>query len=145
MTDIFNGLVLCSSASGNVPQRDGEQMRRMLRRPCARVNSPPSARRLDAGVSARALLPRVGAPPADLQRLGVSSLAVVGSVARGDGGGESDVDLLVEFSEPVGLFRFVEVKAYLESILGCEVDLVTPDALKPQLREAILAEALHAL
>jgi len=80
-----------------------------------------------------------------LQRLGVRSLALFGSAARDEAGLASDVDLLVEFSEPVGLFKFLDVKAYLERILGCPVDLATPDALKRQLRDAILAEAVNAI
>jgi hypothetical protein len=79
-----------------------------------------------------------------LQRLGVKSLRLFGSVRRDGAEAESDVDLLVEFAEPVGLLRFADVQAYLERLLGCDVDLVTPDALKPQLRDAILGEAVHA-
>jgi hypothetical protein len=81
---------------------------------------------------------------ADLERLGVKSLALFGSAARGEARQDSDVDLLVEFSRPVGLFHFMEVKEFLEEVLRRRVDLVTPDALKPQLREAILEEAVDA-
>ncbi len=88
---------------------------------------------------------RIAERRADLGRLGVRSLALFGSVARDEAGRESDVDLLVEFSEPVGLFRFLDVKAYLEGLLGCQVDLVTSDALKPGLRERVLQEAVNAL
>jgi len=80
----------------------------------------------------------------DLEQLGVASLALFGSAARGEAGPGSDVDLLIEFSQPVGLFRFLEVKEFLEHVLGRRVDLVTKAALKPQLREAILAEAIDA-
>ncbi len=82
---------------------------------------------------------------AELQRLGVRSLALFGSAARGEATEASDIDLLVEFSTPVGLFKFLDVKAHLENLLGCEVDLVTPDAVKRQLRDSILSEAVHAL
>jgi len=82
---------------------------------------------------------------AEIQKFGVKSLALFGSGARDEAGSKSDVDLLVEFSEPVGLFRFLDLKAYLENLLGFEVDLVTPDALKRQLRERILGEAVRAL
>ena len=81
----------------------------------------------------------------EIRDMGVRSLALFGSAARDEAQPESDLDLLVEFAEPVGIFRFLDVKAYLESILGHPVDLVTRDALKPQLREAILGEAVHAL
>jgi predicted nucleotidyltransferase len=38
----------------------------------------------------------------------------------------SDVDLLVEFNRPVGLFSFLELQNHLEVLLGCAVDLGTP-------------------
>ncbi len=81
---------------------------------------------------------------ADIAAFGVHSLAIFGSVARGEAGPNSDIDILVEFAVPVGLFEFVRLKAYLESLLGRRVDLVTPDALKPPLREQILKEAVRA-
>lgn len=79
----------------------------------------------------------------ELERLGVKSLALFGSAARGDAGDDSDVDLLVDFRHPVGLFEFLDLKGYLESLLGCRVDLGRPDSLKPQLRAAILEEAVY--
>lgn len=80
----------------------------------------------------------------DLEQLGVASLALFGSTARGDVSPGSDVDLLIEFSRPVGLFHFLEVKEFLEQVLGRRVDLVTKAALKPQLREAVLDKAIEA-
>ncbi|MFH0943991.1 MAG: nucleotidyltransferase family protein [Planctomycetota bacterium] len=80
----------------------------------------------------------------ELEQLGVQSLAVFGSVARGDDGDDSDVDLLVEFSRPIGFFGFFDVKERLEQILGRQVDLVTRDAVKPALRERIFREAVDA-
>ena len=56
----------------------------------------------------------------------------------------SDVDILVEFDRPVGLFAFVHTRRYLSEILGCEVDLVTPMALRPEMKDKILSEAIHA-
>ena len=81
---------------------------------------------------------------AELDRLGVGALAVFGSVARGNAGAGSDIDILVEFRRPVGLFEFVRVQMRLQMILGRRVDLVTPDALRPELREHILREAVYA-
>lgn len=79
----------------------------------------------------------------DLQRRGVKSLAVFGSVARGEASDDSDLDLLVEFDRPVGLFEFIRLKHMLEELTRCRVDLVTPDALHPAMRETILGEAVH--
>lgn len=80
---------------------------------------------------------------AELRRRGVKSLAVFGSVARGEATPASDLDVLVEFSRPVGLFEFIRLKYYLEDLTHCRVDLVTDDALRPALRERILSEAVH--
>ena len=74
----------------------------------------------------------------------VKSLLIFGSVARDEANTESDVDLLVEFEQTVGLFTFVRLKRHLETILGCKVDLGTPDSLKEDLREVVLEEAIRA-
>ncbi len=78
----------------------------------------------------------------DLRSMHVRSLAVFGSVARGEDLPGSDVDLLVEFDRPVGLLHFVEVKQRIQDLLGTEVDLVTRAALKRQLKDQVLAEAV---
>jgi len=80
----------------------------------------------------------------DLSRLGVKSLALFGSTARGDAGPDSDIDLLVEFDRPASLFAVLDLKSYLERLLGRSVDLVTPNALRPGFRETVLREALYA-
>jgi hypothetical protein len=79
-----------------------------------------------------------------LQDFGVKSLLLFGSVARDEARSNSDIDLLVEFDRPVGLFAFVRVQRYLEEILGRSIDLGTPDSLKPYLREPVLREAIRA-
>ena len=80
----------------------------------------------------------------ELKRKGVRKLSLFGSFVRGEGEPGSDIDLLVEFEEPVGLFDFFRLQHYLEEILGVErVDLVQPGALHPALKERILAEAEH--
>jgi uncharacterized protein len=82
----------------------------------------------------------------EIAGFGVSSLAVFGSVARDEAGADSDIDILVEFdpSARVGLFEFVRLQRCLSHVLGQRVDLVTTDALKPRMRDRILAEAIHA-
>jgi len=80
---------------------------------------------------------------AELTNRAVKTLSVFGSVARGEARDDSDLDVLVEFSKPVGLFEFIQLKAYLEEITGYRVDLVTPDALHPEMRESILSEAIY--
>ena len=81
---------------------------------------------------------------ADLyERYGVKSLALFGSVARNEATSTSDVDLLVEFDRPVGLFGLFALQDYLEGLLGCPVDLGTPDSLKPRIRAHVLQEMVH--
>jgi predicted nucleotidyltransferase len=77
-------------------------------------------------------------------RYRVKSIALFGSVSRNQASETSDVDVLVEFDRPVGLLAFAHTKRYLSQLLGCEVDLVTPMALRPEMRERILSEAIHA-
>ena len=74
----------------------------------------------------------------------VASLSIFGSTARNEAGPDSDVDILVDFSGPIGLFGFCGLANRLEEILGCKVDLVTVNAIRPQWREHILKEAIRA-
>ena len=76
------------------------------------------------------------------QRYHVKSLGVFGSWTRGEQGKGSDLDLLVEFDEPPGLFGFVELEEHLSSLLGVKVDLVTKNALKPRIGKRILEEVV---
>ena len=80
----------------------------------------------------------------EIRSFGVKSLAIFGSVARDEARPDSDVDILVEFDPPVGLFTVIRLQDYLSSILGRQVDLVMRDAIKKQLRERILTEAVVA-
>ena len=79
-----------------------------------------------------------------LEAFGVARLSLFGSFARDEGRDDSDVDLLVEFNRPIGLFEFVRLQRQLGDIVGHRVGLVTPAALKPQLRDRILSEAVVA-
>ena len=77
------------------------------------------------------------------ERFHVASLTLFGSTARDEATPESDVDILVEFSQPVGLFHFIELQQYLEDILGCQVDLGTSRSIKPYIKDRILHEAIR--
>ena len=77
------------------------------------------------------------------RRFGVESLSLFGSVARDDATPSSDVDLLVEFNRPVGYFGLFALQDYLEQLLGCSVDLGTPNSLKPYMRERIMRDLVH--
>ena len=79
-----------------------------------------------------------------LDSFGVAHLSLFGSFARDEGRDDSDVDLLVEFNRPIGLFEFVRLQRELAGVVGHPVDLVTLAALKPQLRDRVLGEAVVA-
>ncbi len=74
---------------------------------------------------------------------GVKSLALFGSVARDEAGPASDIDMLVEFDRPVGLFGLFSLQDRLEELLGRKVDLGTPDSLKPRLRSSVMHEMVY--
>jgi uncharacterized protein len=98
----------------------------------------------DPAVTREEVQRRLSEQRAELTSLSVRSLHVFGSVARGDSAPDSDVDLLVDFDRPIGLFHFFRVQQQLERILGSRVDLVMREAVKPQLRDRILREAVRA-
>ena len=77
------------------------------------------------------------------KEFGVKSLLLFGSVARNEATSTSDVDLLVEFSRPVGYFGLFALQDYLEKLLGCPVDLGTPNSLKPYIKERIMGEIIR--
>ena len=73
----------------------------------------------------------------------VKTIGVFGSVARDEQTGQSDIDLLVEFSKPVGFVTFMRLENFLSEQLGKQVDLVTSDSLKPVIRQDVLAEVIY--
>ena len=77
------------------------------------------------------------------KNFGVKSLLLFGSVARNEATSTSDVDLLVEFNRPVGYFGLFALQDYLEKLLGCSVDLGTPDSLKPYIKDRVMGELIR--
>ena len=78
-----------------------------------------------------------------LTKLGVKSLALFGSAARGEAHADSDLDFLVQFNGPATFDGYMELKFFLEELLDRPVDLVTRRALKPRLRSYVEQEALY--
>lgn len=74
----------------------------------------------------------------------VASFSIFGSVARGEETPESDIDILVEFHQPVGLFEFAALRRELSELLGCRVDLVTESAIRREMRQNIMSEIVRA-
>ena len=73
----------------------------------------------------------------------VKRIGFFGSVTRDDFTKNSDIDVIVEFSESVGFFKFLELERYLSRLLGFEVDLVTKNAIKPAVRKSIIKEVMY--
>ena len=82
----------------------------------------------------------------DLRRLGVSHAAVFGSVARGEAGAESDIDVLVDLDEnrPMGIFQYARLKLHINELLDGSSYVVNRRTLKPLLRANILHDLIHA-
>lgn len=74
------------------------------------------------------------------EKFKVKEIGIFGSVVRGEQGEASDIDILVEFFEPIGFFAFIDLEDYLSEILEAKVDLVSKKALKPHIGRNILRE-----
>ncbi len=70
----------------------------------------------------------------------VKSIGIFGSYTRGRQQDTSDLDILVDFEETIGLFKFVALQRYLSRLLGVKVDLVMKSALKPRIGTRIMEE-----
>ncbi|ADO44428.1 DNA polymerase beta domain protein region [Hydrogenobacter thermophilus TK-6] len=78
------------------------------------------------------------------EKFGVKEIAIFGSYARGEESSESDVDILVDFKEGYKTFdNYMDLKFYLEELLGKRVDLVIKSAVKPRLKTSIFEEAVY--
>ncbi|WP_240703225.1 nucleotidyltransferase family protein [Thermococcus indicus] len=79
----------------------------------------------------------------ELRKFGVRHIWLFGSYVRGEAGKDSDLDVLVEFEEGKKTFdNYMELKFFLEELLGVEVDLITIEALKPRVRKYVWSEAV---
>jgi len=77
------------------------------------------------------------------RRFKVRDIGVFGSCVRGEQTRGSDIDILVEFDQPVGLFEFMELEEYLATLLDAKIDLVSKKALKPRIGKRILEEVVY--
>ncbi len=72
----------------------------------------------------------------------LKEIAIFGSYTHNTQTSSSDVDILVEFSQPIGLIKLIKLEEKLESILGLKVDLVPKKGLKVELKDSILKDAV---
>lgn len=82
------------------------------------------------------------AKPALSEKYNIDKLAVFGSYSRNEQRDKSDIDILVEFSKPIGL-EFVSLAFELEQILGEKVDLVSKKAVKERYMKYILKDIIY--
>lgn len=81
--------------------------------------------------------------PLLVERYKVETIAIFGSYSRGEQTSKSDLDVVVSFSERIGVYRFIEVEEFLEEKLGVKVDLVQKGALLPMIKDQILDETVN--
>ena len=98
-----------------------------------------------SAMNTKDILVRLGALKREMAaRYKVREIALFGSFIRGEQGGASDVDVLVDFEEGADLFDLVGLALFLEEELQREVDVVPKRALRAELRETVLQEAVPA-
>ncbi|MDE2310661.1 MAG: nucleotidyltransferase family protein [Betaproteobacteria bacterium] len=78
-----------------------------------------------------------------IERFGVKHLALFGSIVRDEAREDSDLDVLVEFEGGENYRNYFDLLFYLEDHLHCEIDLVSRDAVRPQLKPYVEKEALY--
>jgi predicted nucleotidyltransferase len=74
---------------------------------------------------------------AEFEAMGVTSLALFGSVARDEACPESDIDVIIDVRHPFDLFDLAAVHLRLEEIFGCRVDVATKGGMRPRYRARI--------
>jgi hypothetical protein len=98
---------------------------------------------LEWTVDQKQIIKRIQAHQTRLAELGVASLSLFGSVARGDSTEDSDIDLLVRFDGRANFDRYMDLKLFLEDLLGQRVDLVTEQALREEVRAHVERDLLR--
>lgn len=77
------------------------------------------------------------------EKYNIREIGVFGSYVRGEQKKKSDVDILVEFEEPVSLLKLVSLENYLTDFIGVDVDLIPKEDIRPELKERILKEVIY--
>src|SRR5436309_881681 len=79
----------------------------------------------------------------EIERFGVESLRLFGSVARGEAAAGSDVDLLVSFRETPTFSGYMKLRIFLEDLLGAQVDLITESGSRKGVRPFVENDAIR--
>jgi len=78
-----------------------------------------------------------------LRRYKIKNIGIFGSYAKNSAKEKSDIDLIVEFEEPVSLLGVIKAENYLTELLGIKVDLVSKEDIRKELKETILKEVIY--
>jgi hypothetical protein len=83
---------------------------------------------------------------AELRARGVNHAALFGSVARGEAGPRSDLDIMIELAPDASLdiFAYVELKNFIAGLFPGRVDVVNKEALKPYVRQSATSDSIYA-
>jgi uncharacterized protein len=81
--------------------------------------------------------------PSLREKYPIKSLGIFGSYVRNEEADLSDLDILVEFDQPIGLFAYIELESVLSDKLGIKVDLVSKGALFGKIGQHILSEVVY--
>ena len=76
------------------------------------------------------------------EKYNIKEIGIFGSYVRNEQTDSSDADILVEFSKPIGFFKFLDLEEYIEKLTGTKIDLVSKKALKPYIGKHILDEVI---
>jgi hypothetical protein len=92
------------------------------------------------------ILRTLKAHKAELRRLGVSHAALFGSVARDEGGADSDIDVMLDLDRAasVTVFDYARIVEYVQTLLGGRVDVSNRETLRPHVRPSAERDAIRA-
>lgn len=75
-----------------------------------------------------------------LKSKGATKVAVFGSYIRNEETPESDIDVMVDFERPIGLFEFVKIERELEELIGVKIDLVMDGGINPLVEKYVMKD-----
>lgn len=79
----------------------------------------------------------------EIKQFKIQKISIFGSVARDDETTQSDIDILIKFKGPATYDMYMNLKFYLEDLLGRNVDLVTEDAIRPEIKQYVEKDLIH--
>jgi len=77
------------------------------------------------------------------EKYNVKDIGLFGSYSRGTQTKKSDIDLLINFSEPIDFFKLFELEEFLSNLLGAKVEIVTPNSIKKIIKPYILQDIIY--